>query len=272
MEEREKKNKKPAVKLALSPHALFMPMLEDLRPVTTSTKWSFRVTKACDLLDAGVPLFPNDFRKQHDINWVLETYGPLEGEELDRQEDVFAVAGRIVSLRSFGKVAFFHIMDQTGRIQGYASREHMAAEDYAIVKKLDVGDIVGLSGHLFRTKTGELTVACRHIKRSPAPCDLCGKVPRPQRFGNALPPALCGPDCHAAGTRDFFEAQPYCARIPPFYGRQRLRGSGNAHDAAPGRRGYGQALQNAPQCPDLDLFFLRIAPEFYLKRLLGGRL
>ena len=69
-----------------------------------------RVVKSCDLLDAGVPLFPNDFRKEHDVAWVLEKFGALEGEDLDSQEDVFAIAGRIVSLRSFGKVAFFHIM------------------------------------------------------------------------------------------------------------------------------------------------------------------
>jgi Lysyl-tRNA synthetase (class II) len=123
-----------------------------------------RVVKSCDLLDAGVPLFPNDFRKEHDIAWVLDKFGNLEGEALDGQEDVFAIAGRIVSLRSFGKVAFFHIMDQTGRIQCYASREHMEEIGYTVVKKLDVGDIVGVSGHLFRTKTGELTIACRKIK------------------------------------------------------------------------------------------------------------
>lgn len=49
-------------------------------------------------------------------------------------------------------------------IQCYASREHMDEENYTVVKKLDVGDIVGVSGHLFRTKTGELTIACRKIK------------------------------------------------------------------------------------------------------------
>ena len=67
-------------------------------------------------------------------------------------------------MRSFGKVAFFHLMDQSGRIQCYASREHLDEETYKIVKKLDVGDIVGVSGHLFRTKTGELTIACRSLK------------------------------------------------------------------------------------------------------------
>ena len=142
-----------------------MPMLEsfaardDLNEVIKN-----RVSKACDLLDAGVPLFPNDFHKDHAVSWVLENFGGLEGDDLEKQEDVFAIAGRIVSLRSFGKVAFFHLMDQSGRIQCYASREHLDEETYKIVKKLDVGDIVGVSGHLFRTKTGELTIACRSLK------------------------------------------------------------------------------------------------------------
>ena len=167
MDNREKKNSKPAVKLGTkSQHAgYFMPMLESfaaregLNEVVKN-----RVVKSCDLLDAGVPLFPNDFRKEHDVAWVLDKFGALEGESLDSQEDVFAIAGRIVSLRSFGKVAFFHIMDQSGRIQCYASREHMDEAGYMVVKKLDIGDIVGVSGHLFRTKTGELTIACRKVK------------------------------------------------------------------------------------------------------------
>ena len=167
MENREKKNKKPAIKLGTkSQHAgYFMPMLESfasregLNEVVKN-----RVVKSCDLLDAGVPLFPNDFRKEHSISWVLDKFGDLEGEALESQGDVVAIAGRIVSLRSFGKVAFFHIMDQTGRVQCYAAREHLDEATHNLVKKLDIGDIVGVSGHLFRTKTGELTIACRNIK------------------------------------------------------------------------------------------------------------
>lgn len=120
MEDREKSPQKPRVKLnTKSAHAAyFMPMLEglakrdDLNEVVKN-----RVVKACDLLDAGVPLFPNDFRKEHAIGEVLEQFGELEGEALEQAGDVFALAGRIVSLRSFGKVLFFHLMDQSGRIQ-----------------------------------------------------------------------------------------------------------------------------------------------------------
>ena len=80
MDNREKKNSKPAVKLGTkSQHAgYFMPMLESfaaregLNEVVKN-----RVVKSCDLLDAGVPLFPNDFRKEHDVAWVLDKFGAL---------------------------------------------------------------------------------------------------------------------------------------------------------------------------------------------------
>ena len=167
VENREKSPKKQKIKLnTKSQHAAyFMPMLEGFaqRDMLNEVIKN-RVVKACDLLDAGVPLFPNDFRKEHAVSWVLDNFGSLSAEELEAKGDVFAIAGRIVSLRSFGKVAFFHLMDESGRIQCYASREELPADVYNVVKKLDVGDIVGVSGHLFHTKTGELTISCRNLK------------------------------------------------------------------------------------------------------------
>ena len=117
-----------------------------------------------------------------------------------------------------------------------------------MVKKLDVGDIVGVSGHLFRTKTGELTIACRKIKlitRSmrPLPEKYHGLTDMETRYRQRYV------DRHAARERDFLQTQPDCARIPPLYGRPRFYGSGNSHDAAAGWRRCGQAFQNAPQCP-----------------------
>ena len=211
MENREKSPKKQKIKLnTKSQHAAyFMPMLEGFaeRDMLNEVIKN-RVVKACDLLDAGVPLFPNDFRKEHAVSWVLDNFGSLSAEELEAKGDVFAIAGRIVSLRSFGKVAFFHIMDESGRIQCYASREELPEEVYNVVKKLDVGDIVGVSGHLFHTKTGELTISCQQpqahhaLHASPA-----GKVSRPQGHGDPLPPALCGPHRHRARPRDLPQAQ-----------------------------------------------------------------
>ena len=166
-ENQKGKASKPKVKLATkSSHAAyFMPMLESfaehdvLNEVIKS-----RVVKSCDILDSGVPLFPNDFRQKTSVAEVFSRFDSLSPEELEgQQEAVEGLAGRIVSLRSFGKVIFFHIQDQTGRLQCYAQRDSLG-EMFKLLKKLDVGDIVGLSGTMFRTKTGELTLSCSSLK------------------------------------------------------------------------------------------------------------
>ena len=119
-----------------------------------------RVAKACQLLDGNIPLYPNDFVKTSDIGRSMADHDSLDEEALQALETVFSLAGRIVAMRSFGKVAFFHLQDTSGRMQCYASREDMGEEVYAVFKKFDIGDIVGVTGKLFRTKTGELTLAC----------------------------------------------------------------------------------------------------------------
>lgn len=273
VENREKKNKKPAVKLGTkSKYAgYFMPMLESfaaregLNEVVKN-----RVVKACDLLDAGVPLFPNDFRKEHSIVWVLDKFGDLEGDALEKQEDVVAIAGRIVSLRSFGKVAFFHIMDQTGRVQCYAAREHLDDATHSLVKKLDIGDIVGVSGHLFRTKTGELTIACRTIKlitRSmrPLPEKYHGLKDMETRYRQRYVDLIVTPRAReiffkrsqiVREFRHFMEDHGFMEVETPMM--QPLAGGA----AAKPFKTHHNAL-------DMGLY-MRIAPELYLKRLLVG--
>ncbi|MFP4070813.1 MAG: lysine--tRNA ligase [Desulfovibrionales bacterium] len=117
-----------------------------------------RKEKAQALLDANVPLYPNDFTKDTDISDIIGTHEHNTEEELAALETSFSIAGRIVALRSFGKVTFFHLQDRSGRLQVFVQRDELGVENYKVFKKFDVGDIVGVAGGLFRTKTGELTL------------------------------------------------------------------------------------------------------------------
>ena len=107
---------------------------------------------------AGIEAYPYSFDKTHDAKTILETYS-------DDNPEIFrnvAVAGRIMTIRRMGKASFFHILDSTGKIQIYIKRDDVP-EFYEHFKLLDIGDIVGIKGFVFRTKTGEISVHTREI-------------------------------------------------------------------------------------------------------------
>jgi len=113
-----------------------------------------RMRKLEDLKSAGVDVYPYDFDKADSTIDILEKYSNVSEEP---SQDVVKLAGRVMNLRRMGKASFGHIQDSYGKIQFYIRQED-CPEDYKIFKKIDIGDWIGIEGHVFRTKLGEITV------------------------------------------------------------------------------------------------------------------
>ena len=101
----------------------------------------------------------------------------------DEAQPKVSVAGRIVVFRVMGKASFIKIQDRDGQIQAYVTRDELPDGEYnTYFKKLDLGDIIGITGRLFKTKTGEITVRCRELHtRIQVPSSTARKVGRPDR-------------------------------------------------------------------------------------------
>lgn len=111
-----------------------------------------RIEKINQLREKGIEPYPYSFKKDFNINHVLDSEKELEGKSI-------TIAGRIISLRSMGKACFMNIQDETDKIQLYIKNNLIGLEKYEdIVKKLDIGDIVGVEGVLFRTRTDQLSL------------------------------------------------------------------------------------------------------------------
>jgi len=113
--------------------------------------------KLNEIKQAGIEPYPYTFSPTHHAADIQRKYEHLKAEE--HTKDVVVVAGRIVLRRPMGKAAFAHLQDQSGRVQLYFREDELGEKTYdLLVKKTDLGDIMGVSGIVFKTKTGETTI------------------------------------------------------------------------------------------------------------------
>lgn len=138
-----------------------------------------RIEKLNELVTKGEnPFEITSYNRTATAGEILANYDKFEGQ-------IVSIAGRLMSKRIMGKASFGHIMDSDGRMQGYFSRDDMGVDEYQAFKKLDVGDIVGIEGFVFKTKTGEISV---HVKK----VTLLTKslLPLPEKFHGLKDPEL----------------------------------------------------------------------------------
>ena len=234
----------------------------------TSEVIRHRREKAQSLADQKTELYPNDFRVSHTVGAVR--YYIDQQTEAESGDDVFAMAGRIVALRSFGKAAFIQFRDYTGELQAYIKRDEVGEEGYALFKQFDVGDFIGLKGSVFQTRTGEWTLLAKEIRL------LCKALrPLPEKFHRLRDPEkryrqryldlIMNPD-----VRDIFikRAQIVAAFRAFLLERGFLEVETPMMQPIPGGA-EATPFKTFHDALGMELF-LRIAPELYLKRLVIG--
>ena len=235
-------------------------------PQDTNQIIAERRAKLAALRETGIA-FPNDFRRNHLASDLHKKYGDQSNDTLEKDPISVEVAGRMILKRVMGKASFATIQDMSGHIQLYITNDITGESVHAAFKHFDLGDILGVHGTLFITKSGELTVRVKNLRLltkslRPLPEKFHGLTDQEQKYRQRYLDLISNEDTRKVfltrskiiqSIRVFFETRGYLEvetpMMHPIPGGAAARPFVTHHNAL-----------------DMD-FYLRIAPELYLKRL-----